>query len=99
MEQDKISYFHGSIVNIYIVYNLDTISNTRNTDFTAQNCLFGAIENVDTSNYKYSGYAICFDEGGEFNVGNITKGKNVIRFGCDLSSSSFSNNKKIIFMH
>ena len=45
-------------MNIYIVYSLDLISNTRNTDFTAQNCLFGAVKltkNTDTSNFKYVG--------------------------------------------
>ena len=85
MKQDKISHLHGSIVNIYTVYSLDTISNTRNTDFTAQNCLFGAVKltkNRNTSNYKYSGYGICFDEG-----------KNVIILGCDMSFSSHANNK------
>ena len=91
MKQDKISYLHGSIVNIYIVYSLDTIKNTGNTDFTAQNCLFDAVKitkNRDTSKYKYSGYGICFDEGGNFSIGNITNGKNVIIFGCDMSFSS-----------
>ena len=65
MKQDKI-YIDFSAINIYIVYSLDTISNTRKIDFTAQNCLFGAVKitkNANTSKYKYSGYEICFDEG------------------------------------
>ena len=84
-------------MNIYIVYSLDPISNTRNTDFTAQNCLFGAVKltkNTDTSNYKYVGCGICFDEGSKFGIGNITNGKNIIILGCDASSSSHANNKK-----
>ena len=96
MKQDTISYLHGPVVSIYIVYSLGTISNTRSTDFTAHNCLFGAVKitkNVDTSNYKYSGYGICFDEGGNFSVDNITNGKNVMIFGCDMSFSSHANNK------
>ena len=51
-------------MNIYIVYSLDLVSTTKNTDFTAQNCLFGAVKltkDVNTSNYKYIGYGICFD--------------------------------------
>ena len=90
-------------MNVYIVYSLDPVSNTRNTDFTAQNCLFGAVKltkDLDTSNYKYAGYGICFDEGSNFIIGNITNGKNVIILGCDASSSSHTNNKKdnIIFL-
>ena len=84
-------------MNIYIVHSLDSISNTRNTDFTAQNCLFGAvklIKDVNTSNYKYVGYGICFDEGSNFSIGNITNRKNLIFLGCDASSFSHVNNKK-----
>ena len=91
MKQDKISHHHGAAINIYIVYSLETISNTINTDFTAQNCLFGAIKltkNRNTSRYKYSGYGICFDEGGNFTIGNITNGKYLIIFECDMSFSS-----------
>ena len=84
-------------MNIYIVYSLGPISNTRNTDFTAQNCLFGAVKvakDVSTSNYKYVGYGICFDEGSNFSIGNIANGKNAIVLGCDANSSSHANNKK-----
>ena len=68
----------------------------NNSDFTAQNGLFGAIKltkNVDTSNYKYEGYGIAFDSGGSFTFGNITKGKNVIIFDVDTNSSIHSTNK------
>ena len=47
----------------------------------------------EISNYKYSGYGICFDSGGTFTSGNITNGKNVIIFGVDTSSSIHSANK------
>ena len=40
VKENKSIYPVKSVVNIYIVYSLDPISNTRNTDFTAQNCLF-----------------------------------------------------------
>ena len=98
MKQDKISYINFSAINIYIVYSLDTISNTRNTDFTAQNCLFGAVKitkNRDTSKHKYVGYGICFDEGSSFSFKNRIDAKNIIILGCDAKSSSHANNKKI----
>ena len=34
----------ASGISIYIVYELDSISKTRNTDYTIQNALFGAIK-------------------------------------------------------
>ena len=71
-------------ISIYIVYKLDPISSTRDTTFTIQNALFGAMEitkNADTSNYKYKGCGICFDEGGSFSIGNINNGRNVSIFG------------------
>ena len=86
----------NNVVNIYVVYKLDTISNTRNTDYTIQNALFGAIKitkNTDISKNKYEGYGICFDEGGTFTKGNITNGKNVIIFRADMSFSIHANNR------
>ena len=97
VKKSKSIYSVKSVMNIYNVYSLDSISNTRNTDFTAQNCLFGSVKitkGVNTSNYKYVCYGICFDEGSNFIIGNITNGKNVIILGCDASSSSHSNNNK-----
>ena len=95
MKQSKLVYTHGSVINIYIVYELKSRS-VNNPDFTVQNGLFGAVKltkNVNTSNYKYEGYGIAFDSGGSFTIGNITKGKNVIIFGIDSNSSIHSTNK------
>ena len=73
------------------------MSNTRNTDYTIQNTLFGAKKitknTTNTSKNKYEGYGTCFDEGGTFSVGNITNGRNVIIFGVDESSVIHANNK------
>ena len=95
--QSKVAHPNNNkVVNIYIVYELGTISNTRNTDYTIQNALFGAIKitkNADYSRNKYEGYRICFDEGGIFSMGNITNGRNVIIFGVDKSSLVHTNNK------
>ena len=57
----------NNTVNIYIVYRLNTISSTRNTDYTIQNALFGAMkitENTDYSKNNYTGYGICFMKAG-----------------------------------
>ena len=75
---------NDNIVNTYIVYLVDPISNSRNTDYTVQNALFGGVKitknATDTSKHKYEGYGICFDEGGTFSMGNIKNGRNVLIF-------------------
>ena len=79
--QNKILHPNTNNVTIYIIYKLDPISFSRNTNYTIQNALFGAAEVTenfsDNSKNKYQGYGICFDEGGTFTSGNITNGKNV----------------------
>ena len=96
--QNKVIHPNNNkVVNIYIVYRLDPISNFRSIDYTIQNALFGAIKitknTTDSSKNKYEGYGICFDEGGSFSIDNITNGKNVIIFGADMSFSTHANNK------
>ena len=93
---------NDNVVNIYIVYKLDPIT-SRDTTFTIQNPLFGAMQitkNADTSKYNYKGYGICFDESEEFthvrkrgNLNDTTTGRNVIIFGVDMSFSKHANNK------
>ena len=59
VKENKVIYPTKSAVNIYIVYKLDTIKLTRNTDFTIQNALFGAVKITedpsDSDHNKYSG--------------------------------------------
>ena len=93
---------NDNVVNIYIVYKLDPIT-SRDTTFTIQNTLFGAMQitkNVDTSKYNYKGYGICFDESEEFthvrkrsNFNETTLARNVIIFGVDMGFSKHANNK------
>ena len=90
------------VIDIYVVYKLDPISSTRNTDYTIQNALFGTMKitkNADSSKNNYTGYGISFDEGGEFghtvkqgNFTRTTNAKNVIIFGVDMSSSIHATN-------
>ena len=93
---------NDNVINIYIVYKLDPI-NSRDTTFTIQNALFGAMKitkNTDTSKYNYKGYGIYFDESEEFthvrirgNFSDTTYGRNVNIFGVDTSFSKHANNK------
>ena len=88
---------NDNIVNIYIVYLIDPISNFRNTDYTVQNALFGGVKvtknATDTSKHKYEGYGICFDEGGTFSKRGINNGRNDLIFGVHESSLVHANNK------
>ena len=85
LKQDKITYNHGKVVNIYIVYE---ISKKFNSDYpTLEKCLFVAVnlnENVDTNKYKYSGYGIGFDRHGFYSHPSSGTGGNVIIFGVHL---------------
>ena len=55
LKQSKISYNHGKVVNIYIVYELGASSSHIN-DPALKNCLFGAVsltKNADIDKYGY----------------------------------------------
>ena len=94
---------NDNVINIYCVYEIQPISSSRDTTFTMQNALFGAMEitkNTDTSKYNYKGYGICFDEGGTFSHRateggrtHTTLGRNVLIFGADMSFSVHANNR------
>ena len=75
IKENKVIYPAKSAVNIYIVYKLDIIAPSRNTNFTIQNALFGAMkiteDSSDLDHNKYSGYGICFDKESDFTFGNI----------------------------
>ena len=95
LKQDRIVYFHGAVINIYIVYKLDKRAN--NADMTLENSLFGAIQikkDVNTTHYGYTGYGITFDSGSSFSFGDHITAKNVIIFGCDISFSSHKTNRE-----
>ena len=68
LKQPNISYTHGKVVNIYIVYEL-VASSSHNNDPTLKNGLFGAVtltKNADIDKYGYSGYGIGFDRRSSF---------------------------------
>ena len=49
---------NNNVINIYCVYQLDPIASTRDTSYTIQNALFGAMQitknatDYDKNNYK-----------------------------------------------
>ena len=103
MTSNNDHVINKNVINIYTVYKLDVIASSRDTTFTIQNALFGAMQitkNADTSKYDYKGYGICFDEGSEFGH-TITEGgrthttdaRNVLIFGVDMSFSVHATNR------
>ena len=93
-----------NVVNIYIVYKLNPLASTRDTSFTIENALFGAMQitknATDTSRNNYKGYGICFDEGSEFDH-TITEGgfthttdaRDVLIFGVDMIFTVHATNR------
>ena len=91
------------VINIYIVYKLDPIASGRDTTFTVQNALFGAMQitkNADNSKNNYKGYGIYFDERSEFGhtiteggFAHTTDARNVLIFGADMSFSVHKTNR------
>ena len=94
LRQTQVTYNHGPVVNIYIVY--ETTPDTKTSNITLESCLFGAnkiTNNFDVEKYKYSRYGIGFDSSGSFSHPRGGNGTNVIIFGANLSSSVHANNK------
>ena len=91
-----MSYTHGKVVNIYIVYELGAFT-SHNNDPTLKNCLFGAVtltKNADIDKYGYSGYGAGFDRRSSFSFPGGAFGQNVLTFGVDMSFSAHIDNKK-----
>ena len=84
LKQEKITFNHGKIVNIYIVYKIDKTINISSYA-TLGNCLFGAVKLT-----KY----VEFDRWGFFSHPSGGTGKNVIIFGVDISSTRKIDNRK-----
>ena len=95
---------NNNAINIYCVYKLDPIVTSRDTSFTIQNALFGAMKitknATDNSKNNYKGYGICFDERSQFGHtitedgrAHTTNGRNVLIFGVDMSFSAHATNR------
>ena len=95
---------NDNVINIYCVYEIQPISSSRDTSFTIQNALFGAMQitknATDNPKNNYKGYGISFDERSQFGhtiteVGSAhtTNGRNVLMFGVDMSFSVHPTNR------
>ena len=96
LKQDKVTFNHGKVVNIYIVYEISKSINISDYP-TLENCLFGAVsltKKADIDKYGYSGYGIGFDSYGSFSFPRTGLGRNVTIFGVDMSSSTKIDNRK-----
>ena len=99
-QSNKLTYYYGHIVNIYIVYELDA-SSSNDSEPTLKNCLFGAVtvtKNRDIEKYGYSGYGTGFDRRGSFSSPGGGFGQNILIFGVVMSSSVHIDNKKNILV-
>ena len=102
LKQDKVTFNHVKVVNIYIVYEAVRIVNlgkhSSNVNHpTLENALFGAVsltKNADIDKSKYCGYGIGFDRKSSFSFPADGLGKNVIIFGVDMSSLTKIDNRK-----
>ena len=95
---------NNNAINIYCICKLDPIASSRDTSFTIQNALFGAMQitknAIDNSKNNCKGYGICFDERSQFGHtinedgrAHTTNGRNVLIFGVDMSFSAHATNR------
>ena len=94
MKQNKISFDHGTIVNIYIVYEINKNFNISSYP-TIENCFSSAVKftkHPDIYHYKYSRYGIGFDRKGFFSLGNEI-GRNISKFRKHFKIFSVNNMK------
>ena len=94
LKQDKVTFNHGKVANIYIAYELGA-SSSSNSDPTIT-CLFGAVtltKNANIDKYRYTGYGIGFDRRSSFSFPSGGFGQNIIIFGVDMNSSIHIDNK------
>ena len=95
---------NNNAINIYIIYKLDPIASSRDTIFTIQNSLLGAMQitknATDSDKNNYKGYGICFDERSQFGHtiteggrAHTTNGRNVLIFRVGMSFSVHATNR------
>ena len=99
LQQPKVTYSLGTIVIIYIVYELGG-SSPHVDDPTPKNSFSGAVrltKNADIDKNGYSGYEIGCIEDQVFLSPSGGFAENVIIFGADMSSPVHVDNKKKTF--
>ena len=93
LKQDKITYRHEKVLNIYIACEISKISSFA----TLANCLFDEVtltKNSGIDKYKYSGYGIRFNRHVFYSHLSGETSRNVTIVRVDMSSSTKVDNKK-----
>ena len=84
------------MANMHIVYEIDLWLFTVGQNFMLGNSLLGIVKltkNADSDKHKYYGYRAAFDASGSFSLSD-SRGKKVILFGANMSSSVIIDNNK-----
>ena len=93
------SLYGHFILNLYVVYELNTWPRNPDNPFTLKNCLFGAVKlvrNAIKRKFTYNGREIAFYGEGSWSF-DTDFARNVI-FYIDNSSSSHTDNRKNNFL-
>ena len=64
LKQYNVTFIPRNVVNLFIIYELDTWSRHLNADFILKDCLFGVVKltaNPNPYKYSFSEYGIEFD--------------------------------------
>ena len=89
LAQEKVTYNHDHIVNLYIVYSMPYIT-YRSAPDTIGQCFFGA---TDYNKKKWSGYGVVFGKQHYLHKDSDKNANNLIILGADLSHSSDEETK------
>ena len=88
------------ILNLHLLYDINTWPRNPTNNFTLKNCLFDAVKltrNANKSKFIYNGPGTAFDGKDFWSFDNKTA-RNVIIFGVDNSSSPHIDNPKNNFL-
>ena len=90
LAQEKITYTHDHIANLYIIYLMPYITYKSDSDTIGQ-CLFGA---TDYNKKKWSGYGVTFGKQHYLHKDSGKNANNLIILETDLSDSNDEETKK-----
>ena len=99
MKEDKTTFTHRNLINLFIVYELGTCTRDLSITVTSGDCLFRAVKlnkNADHNKYGYSGYSVGFDVRSQFSLPSGRWGKNAVTCVVDNSLSLHTDNRKKI---
>ena len=90
------SFYSNFILDLYIVYELNTWPRNPTNNVALKNCLFGTVKltrNADESKFCYNGWRIAFEGKQCWSFHDDTT-RNVVIFGVDNSSSCHIDKSK-----